>query len=85
MEKGVSILLKIKCPVCDEHKSTNAYYRMTIHENKYHELREKIHEKIEYLLKNNPKIQDETVTMNLHEIVDFSVLQELKSLLDDKK
>jgi len=76
--------MKIKCPVCNE----KDFYNLgndDRHKIRYHELLFKVHERIESLLKNNPKIQDETVTMNLHEIVDFSVLQELKSLLEDKK
>ena len=64
----------IECPICEEHKSANAYYRMTIHENKYHELREKIHEKIEYL--ESGKIQ--------YEGGEYYIIQELKSLLEEK-
>jgi len=41
-----------------------------------------INEARENLIKNNPKIQDETVTMNLHELVDSARLRELESLLD---
>ena len=40
--------MKIKCPFCTKELG-NADYRATVHTNAYHDLREKIHEKIESL------------------------------------
>jgi len=63
--------MKIACPVCYEHQSTNEYYRMTVHQNAYHKLIEKIHEKI----KENDIADPEQMR----------VVDVLESLLEDEK
>jgi len=71
--------MKIKCPVCNE----KDFYNLgndDRHKIRYHELLFKIHEKIESLQNR------ELVTADLvQNMTDDKLLQELKSLLEDKK
>jgi hypothetical protein len=69
--------MTVKCPFCTKELG-NADYRATVHTNAYHELREKIHEKIESLQNR------ELVTADLvQNMTDDKLLQELKSILED--
>jgi hypothetical protein len=77
--------MKIKCPICNE----KDFYNLGSddrHKIRYHEIREKIHEKIESLENRMNEIDrdrghyDETQYQKYHEYQ-----YELKSLLEDKK
>ena len=75
--------MKIKCPICPICiEETRTHYHLFKHEQEYHKLIEKIHEKIE-LLNKRKKIED-------GEDIPFpesteTVKQILKSLLENEK